>query len=121
MRKVFMSVYKNITEILKLINFKKCSIVRFSWAKGNYFKPNLIILKDENDRYGRVFGYSKYDNGIYEYGERDCAGCYQWELENTFDENIIVIIDEKLKRSKLKKKFYSKEKYEEWLKIFKLF
>lgn len=67
----------NIIEILKSIYFKKCSIVRFSWAKGNYFRPDLIISKDENDKFGRVFGYSKYNNGSYEYGERDCAGCYQ--------------------------------------------
>lgn len=106
----------NMTEILKSINFKKCSIVRLTWAKGSYFKPDLIILKDENDRYGRVFGYSKYNNGIYEYGERDCAGCYKWKLENVMDENIIVIVDEKLKRSRLEKKFHSKAEYEDFLK-----
>lgn len=87
-----MDEYQNIVELAKENNYKEIMVQRDSWGKGGYGIVNELVLKSEDDKYGRYcLMYVHYANGNTKYNERMPSGTYSWKLLKVLDDQEIKV------------------------------
>jgi hypothetical protein len=83
----------NITTLAKRANFKQIKVRKHTWGIDGYAIIKKIILKNNEDEFGKTFGIVHWNNGSFEpYGRINADGVFSWDLIEVLEEDMEVEI-----------------------------